>query len=224
MNMFLSVPPAAAHTIVCKERLGYLSAAMYSVRSEPPESWPQGIPGRLMTTMAEVASERGYAATRVRDVLEQTGISRRTFYKYFVDRDDCFFTTYDAIVGDIAGLIGAGADSPQADLEATLAEVLAHFSAWPSHAWVFLVEILAAGPTGARLNEQSMSMLATRLASCRGWQPGSCDSLERPDAAQAVVGAIVRIVQRGLVHDGGSRLASLRPSLVVLTTRLALVA
>jgi AcrR family transcriptional regulator len=35
--------------------------------------------------------QRGYAATRVSDVLERTGISRRTFYAHFANREECFF-------------------------------------------------------------------------------------------------------------------------------------
>ena len=182
-------------------------------RQLAPDSWPRDARGRLMATMAYVASERGYAATRVADVLEEAGVSRRTFYVYFANREACFFAAYDAIVEDLSRLIASrnGSFSP------TLDSVLQHFAAWPWHARLLLNEIYSAGPAGAKRHERSMAVLAAWVAGCEGWQPGGCARLERVEAAQALVGAIVRIVQRQLVNAGGRGLPELAPSLVTLT-------
>ncbi len=184
-----------------------------SPRHLAPDSWPRDARGRLMATMAYVSSERGYAATRVADVLEEAEVSRRTFYVYFENREACFFATYDAICDDVSRLIAVrnGSFAP------VLNRVLEHFAAWPWHAKLLLNEIYSAGPAGAERHERSMAMLAAWVAGCEGWQPGRCAALERVEAAQALVGAIVRMVQRQLIGMGGRRLPELAPSLVTLT-------
>lgn len=171
--------------------------------------------------MASLVSERGYVATRVTDVLRETGVSSRTFYSHFDNREACFFAAYEAIVSDLEALLDIG---PNDRDEAGLGRVLHHFAIWPAHARVLLIEVLSAGPRGSRRHEQTMAMLAARLVACPGWQPGPCDSLERQEVAQAVIGAIVRIVQRRLAAGQARTLPELLPSLTMLTTRVGLAA
>ena len=57
---------------------------------------------RLIDAMAQVVAERGYPATTVADVVERAGVSRRTFYEQFADKEACFLAAYD--VGLTAGL------------------------------------------------------------------------------------------------------------------------
>jgi AcrR family transcriptional regulator len=173
-----------------------------------------------MATMAQVASDRGYAATRVSDVLKPTGISRRTFYVHFGNRNDCFFAAYDAIVSDLERLIGA-TSGLEGGLEPSITRMLAHFSHQPAHARVFLIEILSARPDGPERHERSMTMLASHIAACARWQPGPCESLGRADAADALVGAMARLIQRALLNAGEGALPSLAPTLLALGTAVA---
>ena len=194
---------------------------MPAVQTVPvPPSWPANTKGRLMSTMALVASERGYALTRVSDVLERTGISRRTFYVHFANLDECFFATYEAIVADVSSLIESTPSEPRS----LLGELLDYFSDWPAHARMLLIEILSAGPIGAGRYEETIGMLAAALADCRPWQPGRCRGLKRAEMAQAVIGAMLRIVQRKLVTEGGDGLPTLLPALVALTTCVSVAA
>ena len=173
--------------------------------------------------MAVVSSERGYAATRVTDVLERTGISSRTFYAHFDNREACFFVAYDAIIADLSELLEPeGVQDPGTTVEVALERVLGHFAAWPAHARVLLVEILSTGPRGTERYEQTMAMLSARLAACPRWQPGRCDSLERHEVAQAVIGAMARMIQLRLSAGEEHALPRLLPSLTALTTRVGL--
>jgi AcrR family transcriptional regulator len=203
---------------------------MRTISAPPsPPSWPVDARGRLLATMAIVASERGYAATRVSDVLERTGVSRRTFYVHFADRNACFFAAYDAIVEDLGRLIDP-AEVPKASenldgpVALVLRRVLEHFATWPAHAQVLLVEVQSAGPSGIARHERTMAMLAAHLACCPQWQPGRCSSLERHEVAQALIGAMLRMVQLRLSTGDGSALPELVPSLTTLTTRVGLAA
>jgi AcrR family transcriptional regulator len=188
--------------------------------SHAPVWWPTDVRGRLTAMMAAVVGERGYGATRVSDVLDRTGISRRTFYAHFANRQDCFFAAYDAIVADVLQLLAPVPDPSGTTVEAIFERLLAHFASWPAHARVVLTEGASAGPAGAARHEQTLAVLAERLARCPDWRPGACASLERADLAQAVLGAMLRMLQLRLSTEGGGSLPSLRPSLVTLTTRV----
>ncbi len=47
--------------------------------------------------MVEVA-ERGAANVSVAHVVERAGVSRRTFYELFADREECFLAAFDDAV------------------------------------------------------------------------------------------------------------------------------
>ena len=50
---------------------------------------------RMIDAMAAVVAEKGYAATTVADVVERAGVSRRTFYEQFADKEACFLAAYE---------------------------------------------------------------------------------------------------------------------------------
>jgi AcrR family transcriptional regulator/DNA-binding MarR family transcriptional regulator len=50
---------------------------------------------RLLAAMVEVSAERGAANVSVANVVERAGVSRRTFYELFNDREDCFLAAFD---------------------------------------------------------------------------------------------------------------------------------
>src|SRR5207253_2083261 len=49
--------------------------------------------------------ERGYPATTVADVVERAGVSRRTFYEQFADKEACFLAAYDVGLTAVLGRI-----------------------------------------------------------------------------------------------------------------------
>ena len=49
--------------------------------------------------MVEVTAERGYADCRIADVIAYAGVSRKTFYELFRDKEDCFLAAYDLWLG-----------------------------------------------------------------------------------------------------------------------------
>ena len=59
----------------------------------------------------QAVADKGYPATTVADVVERAGVSRKTFYEQFPDREACFLAAYDAGVEYVLGrLAEAGAD------------------------------------------------------------------------------------------------------------------
>jgi AcrR family transcriptional regulator len=106
---------------------------------------------RLIEAMAQVVADKGYAATTVADVVERAGVSRRTFYEQFSDKEACFLAAYDAGLAAVLGRISSAAegdpgagwrDRARSGVEAFLG-LLASEGAF---ARALQVEILTAGP------------------------------------------------------------------------------
>src|SRR3954462_5974198 len=61
--------------------------------------------GRMLDAMAAAVAEKGYAATTVADVIKRAGVSRKTFYEQFRDKEDCFLAAYDMGVDLLLGAL-----------------------------------------------------------------------------------------------------------------------
>src|ERR687883_326916 len=69
---------------------------------------------RMIDAMADVVAAKGYAATTVGDVVAGAGVSRKTFYEHFRDKEDCFLAAFDSGLDLVLGAIHA-AQPEQAD-------------------------------------------------------------------------------------------------------------
>ena len=50
---------------------------------------------RILAAMFDVATQKGAANVSVAHVVERSGVSRRTFYEAFTDREDCFLAAFE---------------------------------------------------------------------------------------------------------------------------------
>jgi AcrR family transcriptional regulator len=173
--------------------------------------------------MVDAVAARGYAGTRVRDVLALARMSRRTFYGHFDNVEDCFFAAYEAIRDDTLGLLDealTSSSSAEQRLARAIDALLAHFAAWPSHALVLMVHAAGAGPQALAEHERTMAQLARRLSACLGARHGA--TYEEPDlVAQAVIGALQRLLQLGLLDDHPQGLTRMGPTLTAVALRIA---
>jgi AcrR family transcriptional regulator len=101
--------------------------------------------------MAQVVAEKGYPATTVADVVERAGVSRRTFYEQFADKEACFLAAYDAGLNAVLGRIRAAVETDPGDgwrdrARAGVEAFLALLASEPAFARALQVEILTAGP------------------------------------------------------------------------------
>ncbi len=105
---------------------------------------------RLIDAMAQVVAEKGYPATTVADVVERAGVSRRTFYEQFADKEACFLATYDAGLAAVLSHIREAVEvNPAAGwrerARAGVESFLALLASEPAFAQALQVEILTAG-------------------------------------------------------------------------------
>jgi AcrR family transcriptional regulator len=178
-----------------------------------PSSWPPSARSRLLAAMAQRAAMSGFLDVTVDDVIVAARASRRTFYEHFANREDCLLASYDAIRDDAMRLVTEAGPG----LQPALAALLRYFAAWPAHARVLCVDILAAGPAGLARHEATMTLLAAEVV--RYQEAGEREAvgmLRSDDVAHAVLGAVHRIVQRRLIDGRHASLPRLAPAICTL--------
>lgn len=117
---------------------------------------------RMLTAVAEVCHEVGYAAMSVQDVVVAAGVSRKTFYLHFRDKEDAFLAAYDDASRRVVARVERASASAGALVDrtrASLAVLLAAVSAAPDVASLCLVEVLAAGPRALERRDALMREL-----------------------------------------------------------------
>src|ERR1700735_5699082 len=60
---------------------------------------------RVLTAMVQEVSERGAANVSVGHVVGRSGVSRRTFYEIFHDREECFLAAFDDALQNAAAVV-----------------------------------------------------------------------------------------------------------------------
>ena len=79
------------------------------VGTAAPDDW--SIRDRVLDGLVASIRERGYALTRVGDIVRGASTSRRTLYEIFPTKDDCVAALLDRISDQLCGHISAGIDS-----------------------------------------------------------------------------------------------------------------
>jgi AcrR family transcriptional regulator len=154
---------------------------------------------RLIAAALEVFSERGgYAVASIADVTRAAGVSRRTFYAYFGDKEAAFLGTYDVIVDWLAARAERSTASAEDWAHAVIAVVdslTADLTADPRLPRFLAIEAFGAGP-GAKARQQAViDRLAEAFGSGRGKDLSAPDRRPLLDRI-LVAGAISVLVRR----------------------------
>src|SRR5215475_30569 len=57
---------------------------------------------RIMAAVAQAAAELGYPEMSVEAIIARAGVSRRTFYEHFKNKEEAFLAAYDTFVHQLA--------------------------------------------------------------------------------------------------------------------------
>ena len=176
---------------------------------------------RLLDAMARTVARQGYAATSVADVLKTAGISRRTFYEKFVDKEDCFLAAYDEIAGlceDRVVVAYRAERGWEAGIAAAYDALLAVLAAEPDFAHLGIVEILAVGPRGLARRDAALRHF-TRFIEHTREQLGTT-AVPGELVAQAISGGIQELLYSQIVRGEAERLPDLACELMHYTLML----
>jgi AcrR family transcriptional regulator len=106
---------------------------------------------RIIHSLAHVCAQRGYRAVSVEDIIAHAGVSRRTFYDLFSDKQQCFLVAYELVMDRVYAAAedayGTGEQAWPQRVASALKAVLDQFAAEPMFARLAMVEVLAAGQT-----------------------------------------------------------------------------
>jgi AcrR family transcriptional regulator len=183
----------------------------------PREAVADSQRGRMLDAMIEVVAARGYAETRVVDVIGVAGVSRKTFYELFDSKEDCFLAAYDILFGRLLGEAEAGygalGGSPWPErVRVGMGAVLEHLATHPDEARFALVEVLSAGPRALARRDAALrqftGFIEAGRAECAVDLPGS--------TSLTIAGGIAELLYSEVLHGAGAALPSRLPELVFL--------
>jgi AcrR family transcriptional regulator len=178
---------------------------------------------RLLDAIANVVASKGYAATRVADITEYAGVSRKTFYELFTDKEDCFLAAYDAITALLMdrmarGLAAVVEDTWEVQVSALLGEFLRFLAAEPAFARMCIVEVLGSGPAGLARRDAAIEAFFPVVDQIPRSQPGAERWLS-PRTPMFVTGGILEVVYAAIRRGDTASLPDLEEDLTRLAFR-----
>ena len=178
------------------------------------ESTQVGQRRRVVEAMVSSVARKGYGETSVADVIGAAGVSRKTFYELFDDKEDCFLNSYDELSERFARALAAvkpadTAASRRAHAAEQIRVYLTVLALDVATARAFIVEIQAAGPRSVPRRAKMLRLFADLVF---GW------AVKRPELRLAMIGGINEVVADALRE--GRDLMKLHESLVDFTQRV----
>jgi AcrR family transcriptional regulator len=174
--------------------------------------------GRLLDAMAQAVAEHGYGSTTIAHVVSRAGVSRKTFYDHFSDKNDCFLAMYDTGIGFLLQRVSdtiEGQEDPHSRLVVGLQAVLSILSAEPAFCRAIIVEVHAAGPEALARRRAVVSVFADRYldANRQARKNGSKIAELSVDKALAVVGGMLDLISTRVEADRTETLPELADEL-----------
>jgi DNA-binding MarR family transcriptional regulator len=151
--------------------------------------------------MVEVVGERGYAEASVAHVVSRSGVSRRTFYEIFNDREECFLAALDDTIMR-AGDHVIPAFQTQQDwserVRAGLTGLLRFIEEEPGRARFLILDSLSGGPRALECRQRVIEKLARVIG--EGGRPGAENDRDPKKAGTTKTGtAPVGLTGEGVV-------------------------
>jgi len=142
---------------------------------------------RLLAGIAKALAENGFARLTVEHVIENAGVSRRTFYEHFESREECLLAAYDAASDELwragKGAVAVAGDWPDR-VRAAVGAALDFLAADPDRAHLFTIEARVSGEAVASRQRADTKWAAALL---RGGRALSQRAAGLPAATEAAL-------------------------------------
>jgi AcrR family transcriptional regulator len=170
---------------------------------------------RILAAMVEVCAERGAGNVTVAHIVERAGISRRTFYELFRDREDSFLGAFDEGVLRASRYV-LDAYDPQAKwverIRTALTALLAFLDAEPGTGQLLIVGSLGAGNKALQRRQSGIAQIVA-LIDEGGMESRSGAGLP-PLTAEGIVGGVLSVLHSRLLEDKPGQLLELAAPLM----------
>jgi AcrR family transcriptional regulator len=170
---------------------------------------------RILAAVADVTSTASYAEMTVEDIIVTAGVSRRTFYEHFKNKDDVFLAAYDEASTRLLAAVRAAYESQHGFAERMSAGIVAFLillAADPAFARMCIVEVMAAGPEAVARRNAAMSAFAAMIE--ENARERLAESPPSDLTAETVVGGIYDVVYTRILRGEIRALPDLAPDLV----------
>jgi AcrR family transcriptional regulator len=161
----------------------------------------------MLAAVATALEEYGYAGTTVSKVLEGAGVSRRTFYEQFADKDDCLLVAYDdaerrAWAQVVAALAGESPGDWPHRVHVAVGAAMGFLAAEPAGARLFTLEARMLLP----LAERQRGAVERIAAILRAGNREKSDSDDLPEATERTLVGNVTALAGSYVLTGATEL------------------
>ena len=182
---------------------------------------------RMLDAMVQSVAEKGYARVAVADVVERAGVSRKTFYEQFANKEECFVAAYDDGVDRLLAAIDAALATLAPDWLAAARRAVEVYldamAASPAFARAFLIEALGAGPVALARRRAVQDRFVAQLEAVHRRARADIPEIPEvpPHTFRAVVGAVNELVTAHVLERGADTLPELTDA--ILDVHLALL-
>lgn len=161
---------------------------------------------RLLESMIELCAEVGYQSVSVAEVSAHAGVSSKTFYELFKDREDCLLGAYRAAATRVLAHVQPVADEDdwRAAARTVLERLLVALQNDPAAGRLLLVEASAGGVRVRSERERVLMLFEERAQEFIDSAPRDGKTLDLP--ATALIGAVRSLVSRHLRTNSEDRL------------------
>jgi AcrR family transcriptional regulator len=150
---------------------------------------------RLFEALLELINEHGLGGVRISELVALAGVSRRSFYEHFHNKEECLLAAFDASVKRLTEAMVHAYDPKMEGREQVQAIVRALVDATlerPNATRLVCVDVIAAGGEGMERWAQGAARFESYLGEVFAQAPGE-GGLPEP-VAKAVVGALRKIL------------------------------
>jgi AcrR family transcriptional regulator len=171
--------------------------------------------GRILDAVVTAVGRRGYADATVEDFVSGAGVSRKTFYQHFANKQVAFLAAFDGVANRLVTAVHAAysahedyVSSAREALESTLRELAAD----PDAAALGIVEVFAAGPEALRRRGEIISSLTEVITEQTRNFPQT--ALGASFTAETIVGAVLEVLYNRVQRGEAEQLPELLPDLL----------
>jgi AcrR family transcriptional regulator len=149
---------------------------------------------RLLAGMVASANRTGYGGANVSEVIAHAGVSRRTFYAYFADRDECYLATLTDVQQRLLGEVRRAVKAHAAeDAFAAAVEALVRFAIHePKQAQFLALDALTGTPEALDARDHGITEIARIVADALAQAPAGKATPDLP--LEIALGAIQRLL------------------------------
>lgn len=161
---------------------------------------------RILTAMVDECCERGVVGVSVAHVVSRSGVSRRTFYEAFRDREDCFVAAFERALALARQRVLDSCESQRSWREGTrvgLVAFLGFLEDEPRLGWVLVCESAAGGSRVLQRRAETIESIAHAVDKGRGESKGAGEL--SPLTAEGVVGGTLAVIQARLLVQSTAR-------------------